>query len=79
MAAKRSHSHRSLKLKYEVLQEPLIEELRRAREVLEEFILYSECGEGVMKSVRKVNRYVDSGEQKTRKHSNITDFFKKTD
>ena len=79
MAAKRSHSDRSLKLKYEVLWEPLIEEVRRAIELLEEFSLYSEFGKGIIKSVREVNHYVNREEQKTRRQSNITDFFKKTD
>ena len=79
MAAKRSHSDRSLKLKYEVLWEPLTEEVRRAIELLEEFSLYSEFGKGIIKSVREVNHYVNREEQKTRRQSNITDFFKKTD
>ena len=75
VAAKRSHSDISLKLKYEVLQDPLIEKVRRAIELLEEFNLYSEFGKGIMKSVIEVNHYVNREEQKTRRQSNITDCF----
>ena len=56
IAVKRSHTDRK---KYEMLQEPLIEEVRKVIEMSEEFSLYSEFREGIMKLVRKVNRYVD--------------------
>ena len=67
MTAKHFHSDKSLKLKYEVLREPLIEEVRRAKELLEEFSLYSEFGKGIIKSVREVNHYVNRKKQKTRR------------
>ena len=67
MTAKHSHSDKSSKLKYEVLREPLIEEVRRAKELLEEFSLYSEFGKGIIKSVREFNHYVNRKKQKTRR------------
>ena len=47
--------------------------------MLEEFYLYSELGEGIMKLVREVTITLLGIEQKTRIQSNITDFSKKTD
>ena len=77
VTAKRCHFDRSLKVKYKVFQEPLIWEVRRSMEMLEDFSLYSELGEGIMNLVKEVNHYVDREDQKTRKQSNITDCFNK--
>ena len=46
----------------ESIRKPLIEEVRRATEMLEKFSLYSEFGEGNMKSVRQINHYVNREE-----------------
>lgn len=50
----------------ESITKPLIEEVKRAIEILEEFSFYSEFGERIMKSVREVNHYINRKEQKTK-------------
>ena len=51
----------------ESITKPLIEEVKRAIEILEEFSFYSEFGDRIMKSVREVNHYINRKEQKTKK------------
>ena len=51
----------------EPIRKSLVEEVRRAIEILEEFSLYLKLGEGMIKSVKEVNHYVYREEQKTRK------------
>ena len=61
----------------ESIRKPLIEKVRRAIEMFEEFSLCLDFGKGIMKSVREVNHYVNREKQKTRKQSNMTDFLEK--
>ena len=53
--------------------------MKSAIGLLENFRLYSDFGEDILKSIRQVSHFIEREEQTKQKQTNITDFFKKID
>ena len=60
----------------EPIVKPGIEQAREAIRILEDFSLFSQFGEAMLRSLKEINRVVLTKEQCTKKQVPITDFFK---
>ena len=60
----------------EPIVKPGIEQAREAIRILEDFRLFSQFGEAMLRSLKEINRGVDKEEQCTNKQVPITDLFK---